>query len=121
MCLVRADRVGEVLKLVDQFEEPVGAIIHAHHLRSGSAASAAEAAEDHVTPSGCSIPRNRMLQFGNGPNFSREPDKNCVPDRTKATDSGRWIGKGGAGPPWPARPSGEHFPQLLLNVVEPFP
>src|SRR5580700_4430742 len=52
MCLVRADRVGEVLELVDQFEEPVGAIIHAHHLRSGSAASAAEAAEDHVTPSG---------------------------------------------------------------------
>src|SRR3984893_11174722 len=35
MCLVRTDRVGEVLELVDQFEKPVDATIHSHHLRRG--------------------------------------------------------------------------------------
>jgi hypothetical protein len=41
--------VGEVLELVDQFEEPVGAIIHSHHLRRGSAASAAGNRAERIT------------------------------------------------------------------------
>jgi uncharacterized protein (DUF2252 family) len=48
MRLVRADRVGEVLELVDQVEEPVGAIIHSHHLRRGRAASAAETGAERI-------------------------------------------------------------------------
>ena len=80
MCLVRADRVGEVLELMDQFEEP-----GRRHYPFASPpegeygvgrGSPGRPGRTDVTPSGMiHTPKARQRNEGNGRKFSRPPDK----------------------------------------------